>query len=103
MTAGIQIRNPTTGVLMVDITTRLKKILGSVTIQAGVSGSLNDARLASGQAVIAFQPAKIWGWLVGNVARPNFYVSGTTISWSYSAMSGDNGEFVGGTMFYGVY
>lgn len=99
MPAGIQCFD-SSGNLVVDITARLSRYSGS----SSVSGSAGAVSVAgTGTIWFAFQPTLIWGFINMDVTRPIFTVSGTTLSWSYSAPATGNNTKVTGTVFYGVY
>jgi hypothetical protein len=102
MTAGIQCWDAS-GNLVVDITSRLSRVIGSAPVGPGNTPSVTDARLAGGAVWFAFQPSQIWGFINMDVSRPIFSVSGNTISWTYSAGAGVNNIQIKGTLFYGVY
>jgi hypothetical protein len=97
--AGLQVFDQS-GNLMVNIQDRLAKIIGSARVTA--NGSVTDPNLLQGTPFYAFQQEGIWGFVTMNVLRPNFSVSGSTISWTYSASSGQNPYTIKGNLFYGI-
>jgi hypothetical protein len=99
MAVGVQCFD-TSGNLLVDITSRLGRFSGSASI-SGAAGSV--AVTVPGTLWYAFQPTLIWGFANMNTLRPNFSVSGSTISWTYPASAGSTPYTVIGTLFYGVY
>jgi hypothetical protein len=101
MAAGLQCFDAS-GNLVVDITSRLPRFVGSVQLLGGNS-SVSNSSLAAGTVWYAFQPSQIWGFINMDVSRPIFSVSGTTISWTYSAASGIHNLQIIGTLFFGVY
>ncbi|WP_438391069.1 hypothetical protein [Caballeronia sp. DA-9] len=101
MAAGIQCWDAS-GNLVIDITGRLQRIIGSASL-AGGNGSVTDARLAGGTIWFAFQPSQIWGFQNMDVSRPIFSVAGTTISWTYSGGATTQNIQIQGIMFYGIY
>jgi hypothetical protein len=101
MAAGLQCFDAS-GNLVVDITSRLPRFVGSAQLTGG-NNSVSDSRLAVGAVWYAFQPSQIWGFINMDISRPIFSVSGTTISWTYSAGAGSHNLQIQGTLFYGVY
>lgn len=82
------------GNLLIDVTTRLCRITGSVQIPAGDSGQLTVQNASQGQ---------VWWMILPNVAssyRPTVAVNGNVISWTPRAFVTDP---VAVTLFYGVY
>jgi hypothetical protein len=102
MPAGLQCFDAS-GNLVVDITSRLPRFVGSAAVGPGNTPSVSNANLAAGTVWYAFQPSQIWGFINMDVSRPIFSVSGTTISWVYSAGAGTHNMQIPGTLFYGVY
>lgn len=102
MAAGLQCFDAS-GNLVVDITSRLPRFVGSAPVGPPNTTSVSDSRLAAGTVWYAFQPSQIWGFINMDVSRPIFSVSGTTISWVYSAGAGTHNMQIPGTLFYGVY
>jgi hypothetical protein len=98
MAAGLQVFNAS-GNLIVDITSRLTRVAGSAAVNA--NGSVVVP--AGGAVWYAFQPTTIWGFISMNVMRPLFTVSGTTLSWTYSAATGTQPHTITGTVFFGIY
>lgn len=99
MPVGIQCFD-TAGNLSVDITSRLARVVSSVSL-SGAAGSVTVP--VPGTIWYAFQPTGIWGFTTMNVLRPNFSVSGSTVSWTYPGSAGTTPYTVVGTLFYGVY
>ena len=98
MAAGLQCFDAS-GNLIVDITSRLTRIAGSAAVNA--NGSV---AVPVGAVWYAFQPTTIWGYISMNIQRPVFSVSGTTLSWVYSApASGTPAHTIQGTVFFGIY
>jgi hypothetical protein len=96
--AGLQCFDAS-GNLIVDITSRLTRIAGSAQVNA--SGSVT---VPVGAVWYAFQALTIWGYVSMNCLRPNFSISGTTLSWTYSApASGTPAHTIQGTVFFGIY
>lgn len=92
------------GNMRVDITSRLSRIVGSVGIDGvAASGAFTDPNLANGAPWLSFQPTNVWGYVNMDVSRPNFSVSGNTISWFYSPGAGQYNQRIIGQLFYGVY
>lgn len=100
MPVGLQCFDPA-GNLLVDITSRLARTSGSTKLIDSSAGSVTVS--VPGTVWYAFQPTGIWGFTNMNVLRPNFSVSGSTLSWTYPASAGANPYVVTGTLFYGVY
>lgn len=101
MAAGLQCWDAS-GNLIVDITSRLPRFVGSASL-AGGNSSVTDAKLAGGTVWFAFQPDQIWGFQNMDVSRPIFSVSGNTISWTYSGGATAQNIQITGTLFYGIY
>lgn len=102
MPAGLQCWDAS-GNLVVDITSRLPRFVGSAPVDSHSSTSVSDARLAGGTVWFAFQPTQIWGFQNMDVSRPIFSVSGNTISWTWSAGATTRNIKIEGTLFYGIY
>lgn len=79
MAIGLRQRDPS-GNILVDITTRLPRIMGRVALSAGVSGSI---------AVPASGTNPLFYWFNANTSTPDFNASpilsddGNTITWTY--------------------
>jgi hypothetical protein len=101
MPVGIQCFS-TSGDLMVDITSRLAKIVGSVTVDPA-SSTRSVIVPAGGAPFFSFQPLTVWGFSNQDISRPNFSISGNTISWAWPAGAGANNTQIKGTLFYGQY
>jgi hypothetical protein len=97
MAAGIQCFDAS-GNLLVDVTSRLARIVGSAPVTANGSVLVPTA----GDLFYAFQPFAIWGFTNMNVLRPNFSVSGATLSWTYSASAGPQPFTITGLVFFGI-
>lgn len=103
MAAGLQIWDAQ-GRLVVDLTTRLARIVGVATID-GSSNQVSHPLLAQGDVFVAFQPTNLWNFVDMDVSRPIFSIpgrGGTTISWTYSPGFGIHNYRIVGSMFYGV-
>ena len=102
MPVGLQVWDAS-GNLMVDITSRLARVVGFASLQSDNNSSVTDSRLSAGTVWYAFQPSQIWGFNNMDVSRPVFSVSGNTISWTYSPGAGSHNIRIKGTLFYGIY
>ncbi|WP_250451215.1 hypothetical protein [Caballeronia sp. ATUFL_M2_KS44] len=103
MPVGMQIWDAQ-GRLVVDLTTRLARIVGSAVID-GKPNQVSSPFLAQGDIFVAFQPANLWNFIDMDVSRPIFTIpgrGGTTISWTYSPGFGSHNMPIVGSMFYGV-
>ncbi|KDR34712.1 hypothetical protein BG57_03785 [Caballeronia grimmiae] len=103
MPVGLQIWDAQ-GRLVVDLTTRLARIVGSVVID-GNPFQVSSPLLAQGDIFVAFQPTNLWNFIDMDVSRPIFTIparGGTTISWTYSPGFGSHNMRIVGSMFYGV-
>ncbi len=97
MAAGLQIFSATGGITL-DVADRIAKILGSVYINAGESGSISPGVLATNQLYAMFYSNG------GGYSDPIIVVSGGTISWAcpdYSLAYGS--KYGSGTLVYGVF
>lgn len=101
MTTGIQCFD-VSGNILVDITSRLAKIVGSVAVDP-TSSTRSVVVPAGGTPFFSFQPLTIWGFSNQDVSRPNFSISSSTISWSWPVGAGSNNTQIKGTLFYGIY
>lgn len=101
MAAGMQVFDAS-GNLIVDVTSRLARIVGSVSVDPS-SSTRSVAVPAGGTPFYSFQPLTVWGFTNMDISRPNFSISGTTISWSWSAGAGSNNTQIKGTLFFGIY
>jgi len=92
------------GNLQVEISSRLSKIVGSYKIDGvAASGAITDPLLANAAIWTSFQANFTWGYTNMDISRPNFSVSGNTISWFYSPGAGTHNVRIPGILFYGVY
>jgi hypothetical protein len=97
MVMGFRQRDPS-GNLLVDITTRMPRIMGRVAISPGVSGSVSVP--ASGTNPLFY-------WFNASAAQPDFNASpkftdnGTVISWTFGAANAAYNR--GGSLVYGRY
>lgn len=95
MGLGMQVFDAS-GNLMIDVTTRLSRVIGTTLIPAGSTNSLAVPNTSQGTIWYA-----IYGGGNGNRYSPVITVSSGTISWS------PHGGFPGGpvdvTMVYGLY
>lgn len=101
MGRGFRQRDPGTGQILVDITTRLPRIIGRISITGGASGSITVPSSGSNPAFFFFAPSND-----GNCS-PTFSQSagaGDVISWTYS---GSVGQIpitpIDGILSYGRY
>lgn len=106
MPGGLQVFD-SSGNLVVDITSRLVRFVGSVRVNGG-NASVPDSRLATGALIYAFQPDFIWGFQNMDISRPIFSppcgtMGATVISWNYSGAATSQNEHITGTLFYGIY
>lgn len=97
MTIGFRQRDPS-GNILVDITTRLPRIMGRVQLSAGVSGSV---------LVPSSGTNPLFYWFNASSSQPDYNASprfsddGNTITWTYSS---SNPAFNrSGTLAYGRY
>lgn len=104
MTAGLQVWDAS-GNLMVDTSTLMGRIFGSVTIQSGDSGSLVDENLLTGvpfaipcaQFLDGYDPFE---WDPG-ISNPVITFSGNTMFWSsYNTSLLEKPEYI---IYYGAY
>lgn len=95
MTAGLQVFDAA-GRITLDVTDRICKVLGSVTIAAGSSGSVALPDLQGNQPFVMFVPDE---WNVGAL-MPSISVGSALISWGYGSSWSTK---VGGVMTYGVF
>ncbi len=94
MPNGLQI-NDASGNLVVDITTRLNRVLGRIDVNKA-NGSESNSGLSQGNPYFI-----ILGQDVGLIS-PNVSISGTTITWTYDVVAPD--EYKDNTIIlYGVY
>ncbi|UOL48386.1 hypothetical protein [Pseudomonas phage Almagne] len=97
---GMRIRDQTSGLVVVEITDRLTRIIGTFNTGSG-AGSMNvpDFSLGTGFACILEAPDPVNN--LSNTWRfPRVTISGTTMSWDFPGQSGTN---VACDVVYGVY
>lgn len=94
MPVGMQVFDGS-GNLIIDVTTRLSRIIDSVVIAAGSTGSINVPNSGEGTVWYALYTTN------GNRYAPVITISGSTISWS--PRSGFPGGAIDVTMLYGLY
>ena len=103
MPAGFQTWDAS-GNLIVDTTTLLGRIIGSVSI-VGTSGSITDARFANGTPfafpVMGYSNAFSAFSLDASRSAPAVSFSGTTLNWTRGA-EGAGAEVPSCTLYYGV-
>lgn len=94
MGLGVQVFDAA-GNLLIDVTTRLSRVVGSQTITAGSTGSLSVPNSTQGKIWWAIAPSG------GSRYVPLISISGNTISWS------PNGSYPNGSvdalLIYGLY
>jgi hypothetical protein len=103
MSVGLQIFDAN-GNIVLDATYRVMRIINSVRLTGGYSGSLSDSRLAQG-GWVSFQPDTMLGdgFMSGGVIAPRFSISGSTLTWTYAAKNNSTYDiFQDGTLFYGA-
>ena len=100
MPQGLQVFDEN-GTLMVDVTTRLTKLLGKFETN-GVNGSITDARLAGHEhwAAADYDVYPVLFDAEGTCVEPKITRSGNVISWTYAALPGRSVNHV---FYYGVY
>lgn len=101
MTAGLRVRDPNTGVIIVEITDRLTRILGQV-YTGTTAGSIQVPQFALGSGFAVIQEPPPPNPNIANIYRfPRAFVSGTTLSWDFPG----NGVHpaVGAVIQYGVF
>lgn len=99
MTVGVRIRNSDTGKIVLDITDRLTRILGSVNTGTN-PGSIVVPEFAQGSP---------WYYFAGvgrsspfdNGNKPIVTISGNTLSWAFTNFSGRTRY--ADTIIYGLY
>lgn len=82
MPQGLQVWNAA-GQLVLDVSERTGKVLGTTTIVAGVDGSVTDADFALGSFFFVATPKTTYPTF-----RPTFTFAGTTLSWAWEGRSG---------------
>lgn len=101
MAVGLRQRDPF-GNILIDITTRLPRIIGRMEISAGVNGSLEVPPSGTNPVFFYFSVDSITTDFSNS---PRFTISGptnSTISWQYTA-TGQNQSQAGGVITYGRY
>lgn len=98
MPRGFRQRDPYTGQVLIDVTTRLPRIMGRATISPGVSGSVAVPPSGTNPIFCYFAGTNVPGREAGS---PTITVndSTNTISWSYPGST----YYSGGTLAYGRY
>lgn len=87
------------GKLLIDTSSRLSRVLGTVQITAGVDGSVSSPDFVQGTPFwMAYATAASTGSYAG--AMPAFTISGSTLSWSWAGMEQYKDNC---TLIYGVY
>jgi hypothetical protein len=81
MPAGLQVFGPD-GRVWLDTSSRLGRVLGTVSIN-GSAGSLLNAGLSQGTPFVSFSPSEIFGTVTGQIISPTFSFSGNSMSWVY--------------------
>ena len=99
MARGIRQRDPNTGAILVDVTSRLPKIIGRVTLSPGVSGFVDVPVMGNNQATF---------WFNADTSQPDYntspiftYDGANRISWQY--VSPNPLYQRGGVLVYGRY
>ena len=90
MAAGLKIWDAS-GNLIVDLTTRIGRVVAVQAVGANSTGSVTVSQLAQGDPFTAFLTNVLSG-------KPLVTVSGTTVSWSPDAQG-----FAAGNILIGVY
>lgn len=100
---GLRVRDRTTGLVTVEITDRLTRVIGFFD-SGGANSSINVPAFAMGAgwaAVMEYQPA---GQSQTNLySYPVVLISGTTLSWSFPDYQGQSNTRVSCGIIYGVY
>lgn len=98
MAIGLRQRDPS-GNILVDITTRLPRIMGRVSLSAGVAGSVNVPVSGTNPIFYIFNPSSPAS--SSFASSPIISTSGDSISWTYvSFIPAYN---LSGTLIYGRY
>ncbi|CRD49584.1 hypothetical protein [Stenotrophomonas indicatrix] len=97
MAKGFRQRDPA-GNLLVDVTTRLPRIIGRVTLSPGVSGSVYVPTSGNNPIFYYYAGSNVPGREAGS---PNITVNdgANTISWTYPGSA----YYAAGTLAYGRY
>ena len=98
MPAGIQVHDGN-GNVVLDMTSRVSKILGTVTTN-GANGSLTDARLLDGTMWAAIERIQMAGTIYSIVGL-EITASGSRLSWSHKNTWGADSYNI--TFVYGIY
>lgn len=100
MPSGLQIWNEN-GVLMLDGTHRIGRVKGTVRISAPGSVLVD---LSDGTPFWSFQPDQLFFHISQETAPPIISIDARGVYWTYSSIAGmAHGEYVKGTLIYGVY
>lgn len=99
MAIGLIVRDPSTGAIVSEVTTRLSRVLGTLFVGAGAVGSVTDAGFATGTPYcIAVRTS------AGTPTQPNASMAppiisfvGTTMNYDVASPSNDH------LLIYGVY
>lgn len=98
---GLQIWNAS-GVLLLDSSDRLGRIVGRAQVQGFNAGVTAD--LSQGTPFYSFQPDFLFAHVSQQTPPPIFVITASGISWTYSSTSGMNyPRPVTGWVFYGVF
>ncbi|KOQ76408.1 hypothetical protein ABW45_11635 [Stenotrophomonas maltophilia] len=98
MPRGFRQRDPTTGQVLVDVTTRLPRIMGRVQLSAGTNGSV---------AVPPSGSNPLFYWFNASTSEPAYNASplisesGGTITWTYNSTNPAFNR--SGVLVYGRY
>lgn len=92
MASGLQVFDAA-GRITLDVTDRVCKILGTVAIAAGSSGSVSIINLQGNQPFLLFLPTS-------NAIPPSFNVGSGEVWWSYPNTTFSK---TGGTLVYGIF
>lgn len=98
---GMRVRDPNTGVITLDITERLTRLIGIV--YSGTSPgaiAVPDFAIGEGWAAIV-EGTNPNGNLFSNVRYPRIIISGTVLSWDFPGLVND--PIVPCNIIYGVY
>jgi len=105
MTTGLQVFNAS-GQLVMDATQRLSRIIQTISLTGGVSGSFSDSRLTVTNVYWAYQRDKSFHLSAGygGLMSPTFSFSGNTFSWSYAPLNNASyDEYAAGIVLVGAY
>lgn len=100
MPTGLIVRDEN-GVVTLDTTTRLGRILGFAEVLVDVNGSVSPAGADTGDLFALFMnfTGSSFGQ-VSQVRQPNLIIGASTISWNWNGISGPKIPL---TLAYGVY